>query len=897
MLFEVNRKLFSRSDRVKGVDFHPTEPWVLTGLYNGQVHIHHTETGALLKTFEVADVPVRCIKFIARKNWFVAGSDDFQLRVFNYNTHEKVASFEAHPDYIRCLAVHPERSLVLTGSDDMTIKVWDWEKGWKNVQMYQGHTHYIMNISFNPKDTNTFASACLDRTVKIWSISALSSSTSSPQANFTLEAHEKGVNYVDFYPGNDKPYLVTCGDDKTVKVWDYLSKSCVQTMEGHTNNVSFAVFHPSLPVIISGSEDGTVKIWNSNTYRIENTLSYALERAWCVALHRTANEVAVGYDEGVVVIKLGKDEPTFSVDSSGKMIYTKSSAVLSANLTLVEGASSLSDGQRVQLSSSKEIGSSEVFPTAILHSPNGRWVTVVGDGEWITYTALAWRNKSFGNGFSFAWGPDSNTYAVLESKVNLKLFKNFKEKPGVIKGTGSWGMDALYGGPLLGARGNGFVIFWDWETGEIVRRVDVDAKNIYWSTNNTLVAIASDDSFYILRFDRDAYEAKLAEGALENSDEGAEEAFEVVADVQESVKTAKWIGDCFIYTTSSNRLMYFVGNESYSISPLDTPLYLLSYLPAHNRVYLSDKDLNVYTYHLSLAVVEYQIAVIKGEMEEAAGIFKDAVEKGLIGREGRGRLARFLESRDLKELALEIATDPDHKFELALGLDDLDTALEIVKAESEIAPTATPPSEVDIEAEAKEVSKPTPAPTKPTEINPESITKWKALGDRALAAWRFDLAKECFENAGDLGALMLLLMSMGGEGEDELLKLAERAENEGQINLAWVIWWSTGARDRCVELLMKTDRVSEAAMFARTYAPSLVSRTVLAWQAELNAKSRPKIAETIANPDVNPDLFEEGWDSVLEKEREIQEKEKHSGVESTVVTPQTESPVLVDVGA
>jgi hypothetical protein len=37
-----------------------------------------------------------------------------------------------------------------------------------------------------------------------------------------------------------------------------------------------------------------------------------------------------------------------------------------------------------------------------------------------------------------------------------------------------------------------------------------------------------------------------------------------------SVKTAKWIGDCFIYTTASNRLSYFVGNESYTISPFDT---------------------------------------------------------------------------------------------------------------------------------------------------------------------------------------------------------------------------------------------------------------------------------------------------------------------------------------
>ena len=129
------RKLFSRSDRVKSVDFHPTEPWLLAGLYNGSVNIYNHETGALIKTFEVAEVPVRCVRFIPRKNWFVAGSDDFQLRAFNYNTHEKVIAFEAHPDYIRCLTVHPTASIVLTGSDDMTIKAWDWEKQWKCIQV------------------------------------------------------------------------------------------------------------------------------------------------------------------------------------------------------------------------------------------------------------------------------------------------------------------------------------------------------------------------------------------------------------------------------------------------------------------------------------------------------------------------------------------------------------------------------------------------------------------------------------------------------------------------------------------------------------------------------------------------------------------------------------------
>jgi len=45
------------------------------------------------------------------------------------------------------------------------------------------------------------------------------------------------------------------------------------------------------------------------------------------------------------------------------------------------------------------------------------------------------------------------------------------------------------------------------------------------------VAIISDDFFYILRFDRDAYNEKL-EGA-EITDEGVEDAFDVVADIQD----------------------------------------------------------------------------------------------------------------------------------------------------------------------------------------------------------------------------------------------------------------------------------------------------------------------------------------------------------------------------
>ena len=45
-------------------------------------------------------------------------------------------------------------------------------------------------------------------------------------------------------------------------------------------------------------------MWHSSTYRLETTLNYGLERVWAFATMRGSNDVAIGYDEGSVVIKV-----------------------------------------------------------------------------------------------------------------------------------------------------------------------------------------------------------------------------------------------------------------------------------------------------------------------------------------------------------------------------------------------------------------------------------------------------------------------------------------------------------------------------------------------------------------------------------------------------------------
>lgn len=103
---------------------------------------------------------------------------------------------------------------------------------------------------------------------------------------------------------------------------------------------------------------------------------------------------------------------------------------------------------------------------------------------------------------------------------------------------------------------------------------------------------------------------------------------------------------------------------------------------------------------------------------------------------------------DMKELALQISTDPEHKFDLALLLDDLDTAHSILLSSFSFSSTTTN----------------TTTTTTTEEITALAQLKWKALGDRALSLWKFDLAKECFIQAGDLSSLMLIVTSMGDRG-------------------------------------------------------------------------------------------------------------------------------------
>jgi coatomer subunit beta' len=86
--------------------------------------------------------------------------------------------------------------------------------------------------------------------------------------------------------------------------------------------------------------------------------------------------------------------------------------------------------------------------------------------------------------------------------------------------------------------------------------------------------------------------------------------------------------------------------------------------------------------------------------------------------------------------------------------------------------------------------------------------------------------------------------------------LAKDASEAGRTNVAFVCNYLLGHTSECLNLLVETGRTPEAAFFARTYAPSQVSRMVELWKEDLT-KVNEKAAESLADPAEYPNLFQD----------------------------------------
>ncbi|GJW79267.1 coatomer subunit alpha-2 [Tanacetum coccineum] len=321
-------KFETKSNRVKGLSLHAKRPWILASLHSGVIQLWDYRMGTLIDKFDEHDGPVRGVHFHALQPLFVSGGDDYKIKVWNYKLHRCLFTLLGHLDYIRTVQFHHESPWIVSASDDQTVRIWNWQSR-TCLSVLTGHNHYVMCASFHPKE-DLVVSASLDQTVRVWDIGSLRKKNVSAaddlmnnlsQINsdlfggidvvvkYVLEGHDRGVNWASFHP--TLPLIVS-----DTKAWE------VDTLRGHVNNVSCVMFHTKQDIIVSNSEDKSIRVWDTTKRSGIHTFRREHDRFWILACHPEMNLFAAGHDSGMIVFKLERERPAYSV-SGDSMFYAK----------------------------------------------------------------------------------------------------------------------------------------------------------------------------------------------------------------------------------------------------------------------------------------------------------------------------------------------------------------------------------------------------------------------------------------------------------------------------------------------------------------------------------------------------------------------------------------------
>ena len=239
-------------------------------------------------------------------------------------------------------------------------------------------------------------------------------------------------------------------------------------------------------------------------------------------------------------------------------------------------------------------------------------------------------------------------------------------------------------------------------------------------------------------------------------------------------------------------------------------MYLLGYVSNENRLYLGDKEMSIVSFELSLAVLEYQTAVMRKDFDRADQVLPT------IPKEQRTRVAHFLEKQGYRQQALAVTMDNEHKFDLALQLGNLPVCYELA-------------------------------------VEMENEQKWLQLSDVAGKRGDLKLVQECLTRAQSFGSLILLASA---SSDKELMStIGDQSRKNGQFNIAFLSNFVLGKLDECLDILIENQRLPEAAFFCRTYLPSQTSRIVGLWREKLKQMNMERAAQALANPTDYENLF------------------------------------------
>ena len=203
---------------------------------------------------------------------------------------KNITIITGHTDSVNSLLLLKD-GRVASCSDDKTIRIYDPSNDYHCDQVIERHSKGITSIC--QLDDGTIVSCSYDKSIMI--------------GDYTINnAHYSWILKVITLPNNR---IASCSPNMTIKIWKSnppYSDTPINVLKGHWDYVNSLLYIKERDVMLSGSWDDTLCLWNMSTYQCDKVIEGVYYCSHNSLYQIDKDRVIVGGDKSFSIVNIDK---------------------------------------------------------------------------------------------------------------------------------------------------------------------------------------------------------------------------------------------------------------------------------------------------------------------------------------------------------------------------------------------------------------------------------------------------------------------------------------------------------------------------------------------------------------------------------------------------------------
>ncbi|KAG5669676.1 hypothetical protein PVAND_017559 [Polypedilum vanderplanki] len=278
--------------------------FLISACKDGKPMLRFGDTGDWVGTFEGHKGAVWGVALNRMATLAASGAADFSAKIWDAISGDEKCNFQ-HNHIVKTVAFDEQSLHLLTGSNEKILRVFDLNQPSTNpaIEKYEGHAGAIKRGFFCRND-KCIVSCAEDKAVRIWDRSSgsevhhiefkanpgnieishdgsiLTIANGTNISFFEMETFRMIKEIVvptriaDASVHPDKLTVVCGGEDFKIYKFDYITGNEIESFKGHFGPVHCISFSPCGELYASGSEDGTLRLWQTTVGKTHGLWKY-----------------------------------------------------------------------------------------------------------------------------------------------------------------------------------------------------------------------------------------------------------------------------------------------------------------------------------------------------------------------------------------------------------------------------------------------------------------------------------------------------------------------------------------------------------------------------------------------------------------------------------------------